>query len=192
MSKIPKSPNASNGNTDETKRKFEIAGAQDLPDTPHDQEEMKSEPTIIDLPDVKDIPGQENVTPAPLGELADDTASSNDEEGNSIFGDEEENGDSEFIMDTDSNVTTEEKKDLEIADEDMPTKDEQNLRQSSLDNTDEEGDDLNEQGFGKSISGSDLDVPGSEEDDANEEIGEEDEENNPYSMGDNDTSEPTQ
>ena len=33
-------------------------------------------------------------------------------------------------------------------------------------------------------SGDDLDVPGSEEDDANEEIGEEDEENNSYSLPD--------
>jgi hypothetical protein len=33
-------------------------------------------------------------------------------------------------------------------------------------------------------SGSDLDIPGSEEDDANEKIGEEDEENNSYSLPD--------
>ena len=32
------------------------------------------------------------------------------------------------------------------------------------------------------MSGNDLDVPGSEDDDANEEIGEEDEENNSYSL----------
>lgn len=33
------------------------------------------------------------------------------------------------------------------------------------------------------VSGDDLDVPGAEDDDANEEIGEEDEENNYYSLG---------
>lgn len=33
------------------------------------------------------------------------------------------------------------------------------------------------------VTGDDLDVPGAEEDDANEEIGEEDEENNYYSLG---------
>jgi len=33
------------------------------------------------------------------------------------------------------------------------------------------------------VSGDDLDVPGSEDDDTNEEIGEEDEENNYYSLG---------
>jgi hypothetical protein len=33
------------------------------------------------------------------------------------------------------------------------------------------------------VTGDDLDVPGSEDDDANEDIGEEDEENNYYSLG---------
>ena len=48
-----------------------------------------------------------------------------------------------------------------------------------LDQRDEDGELLNEK---TDLSGKDLDVPGSEEDDANEEIGEEDEENNPYSL----------
>ena len=191
MNKKTQRTDAKAGSNEETPRKFEIAGGQDLPDSPHDQEEMKSESTVIDIPDVKDIPGQEYVTPAAMGELADDTAASDDEEGVGIFEDEE-NEESELMMGTDSDVSTEEKNDLQITDEDMPTKDEQNLRQASLDNTDEDGEELNEKGFGKNISGSDLDVAGAEEDDANEEIGEEDEENNPYSMGDNDTSEPTQ
>jgi hypothetical protein len=37
------------------------------------------------------------------------------------------------------------------------------------------------------VDGNDLDVPGTEMDDANEEIGEEDEENNVYSNADTDT-----
>jgi hypothetical protein len=41
----------------------------------------------------------------------------------------------------------------------------------------------NEQGFGDAISGSDLDIPGSELDDQMEQIGSEDEENNAYSLG---------
>jgi hypothetical protein len=45
---------------------------------------------------------------------------------------------------------------------------------------DEDGTPLNEKSFGV---GKDLDVPGAEEDDANERIGEEDEENNQYSRG---------
>lgn len=43
----------------------------------------------------------------------------------------------------------------------------------------------NEKNFGKEM-GSDLDVPGAELDDKDEDIGEEDEENNFYSLGDND------
>ena len=38
------------------------------------------------------------------------------------------------------------------------------------------------------ISGSDLDTSGIDEDDLDEEIGEEDEENNPYSLGGDDNS----
>lgn len=41
----------------------------------------------------------------------------------------------------------------------------------------------NEKGFSQDVSGSDLDVPGSELDDNMENIGEEDEENNYYSLG---------
>ena len=45
---------------------------------------------------------------------------------------------------------------------------------------------LNEKNFKEDMSGSDLDVPGSELDDAQEEIGSEDEENNYYSIGGDD------
>jgi hypothetical protein len=41
----------------------------------------------------------------------------------------------------------------------------------------------NEKDFGDDVSGSDLDVPGSELDDEQERIGSEDEENNYYSLG---------
>ncbi|MEO8254518.1 MAG: hypothetical protein ABI554_09050 [Flavobacterium sp.] len=41
----------------------------------------------------------------------------------------------------------------------------------------------NEKSFGEDVSGSDLDIPGSELDDATEKIGSEDEENNGYSIG---------
>ncbi len=53
-----------------------------------------------------------------------------------------------------------------------------------LDNTDEDGTPLNEKAGYSKESGSDLDVPGAELDDADEEIGEEDEENNSYSQAD--------
>lgn len=52
----------------------------DLTDSPSDQERLKPEKATIDLPGVSDIPGQEHVHIPPLGELADTTASSADEE----------------------------------------------------------------------------------------------------------------
>lgn len=52
-----------------------------------------------------------------------------------------------------------------------------------LDTTDEDGDPLNEPQPVFNATGSDLDIPGSERDDPEEQIGEEDEENNYYSLG---------
>jgi hypothetical protein len=43
--------------------------------------------------------------------------------------------------------------------------------------------DLNELDFSEDLSGKDLDIPGAEADDLQEEIGSEDEENNHYSLG---------
>lgn len=59
----------------------------DLPDSPHDAKRLQREETILDLPDVSDIPGQEAVQAPPLGELADTTPSSADEEGDDVFDD---------------------------------------------------------------------------------------------------------
>lgn len=64
--------------------------SQDLTDSPADIEKMKSETVIMDLPEVKDIPGQEHVHVMPLGELADTTISSDDEEGADILDFDEE------------------------------------------------------------------------------------------------------
>jgi len=56
---------------------------------------------------------------------------------------------------------------------------------ASMDNVDFDGEPLNVKGFGLvSRTGADLDVPGAEEDDIMEESGAEDEENNEYSLGD--------
>ncbi len=83
----------------------------------------------------------------------------------------------------DSDVSEEEKDDLEESANEMPTEDERNLRKAALDNIDTDGTPLNEGSFKRDISGSDLDVPGTDLDDADEDIGEEDEENNEYSLG---------
>jgi hypothetical protein len=185
----------------------------DLPDSEKDKVKLQQDETIIDLPDVKDIPGQENVHVPDLREMADTTISSDDEEGVGIFGeddaefsserlatgeeiddldlvinDEEEPGGNEDeddladgSSDPDSEVTNEERKALERT-EDVDTEDNEGLYNAELDDEDFEGDKLNE---ANDVSGDDLDVPGAEEDDADEEIGEEDEENNDYSLGDN-------
>ena len=152
--------------------------SSDLKDSAKDIAEMKSEPVTIDLPDVKDIPGQENIVPASLGELADDTIASAGEEGDGLFDDDidDENED-----DTDSDVSASEIEDLEETENDMPTEDGANLHEAALDDTDEDGDPLNEGSSKNKLSGSDLDVPGTDDDD--EEIGEEDEENNDYGLG---------
>ncbi len=67
----------------------------DLTDPQRDQDRLKSEEVTIDLPDVKDIPGQEFVHAPPLGMLADTTISSADEEGEGLF-EEDEGADEGF------------------------------------------------------------------------------------------------
>lgn len=181
MNTTPKNTdNTSGGSNEDIPRKFNISGGEDLPDNPQDKAKMEPETTVIDLPDVKDIPGQEFIHPAPMGEMADTTIASDDEEGVGIFEDEE---DEELISNT-SNVSSQEKNDLQQADENMPTKDDQSIRNATMDNEDEDGEPLNEEGFGTDVSGSDLDISGADADDANEEIGAEDEENNAYSAAD--------
>ena len=198
----------------------------DLPDSVKDAEKLKPEQTILDLPEVKDIPGQENIKVPNFQEMADTTISSGDEEGLGLFEDnngddassqrigsasvvseddlmikdedldaeldkeeDEDNFDEEeddlvvtddFVSD-DSDVTEDEKITLERSATDMDTEDNEDLYAAELDDTDDDGDKLNE---ADDVSGKDLDVPGEEDDDADEEIGEEDEENNDYSLAD--------
>ena len=149
----------------------------DIHDSKEDREKLKPEETILDLPEVKDIPGQEHIRPMPLGELADVTISSADEEADHLFEDEDDLS----TTDKDSNVSPEEKELLRRSSESMATPDDENARRAIVDKTDEDGTPLNET---VNQSGDQLDVPGAEEDDANEEIGEEDEENNSYSLPD--------
>lgn len=156
-----------------TKRRNEGA---DLPETDNDKKQLKPDEATLDLPEVKDIPGQEHVRPFLPGEMADVTISSADEEANELL-----DFDEDILADNATNVTNDEKDLLRRSSESMATADDQQLNYATLDNTDDEGTPLNEK---VNLSGSDLDVPGSEEDDANEKIGEEDEENNSYSLRD--------
>lgn len=88
------------------------------------------------------------------------------------------------IRNENTDITPEERSLLDESIENSLTGDNTNLKRSVLDNTDEDGELLNENQHAFDVSGEDLDVPGSETDDADEAIGEEDEENNDYSLPD--------
>lgn len=158
---------------------------EDIRDSPQDEEKMKSETFVIDLPDVSDIPGQENIVVPNIGEMQDTTISSDDEEGLGLFDDDEGDEDIDFIMgnDADADVSATERTFLTRADEDMLVEDDPLLRQAELDKTDAQGDLLNEGSLSTSVSGADLDMAGVDADDLMEAIGEKDEENNVYSLG---------
>ncbi|MCP9749375.1 hypothetical protein [Ferruginibacter sp. HRS2-29] len=85
----------------------------------------------------------------------------------------------EISPDDDSDISDEERALLDASFEDD---EERSLHEAELDDTDEDGTLLNEKTSANSKSGDDLDVPGSGDDDADEDIGEEDEENNSYSL----------
>jgi hypothetical protein len=158
----------------------------DLRDSKYDAEHLKDKETILDLPDVKDIPGQEHINIPNMDEFKDTTISSDDEEGEGIW--TNGSGTEEVITDGASTVSPIEKEMLEMSANDMPTKDEQQLRRATLDDKDDDGELLNEKTSATAISGSDLDIPGADDDNEDESIGEEDEENNPYSLGGDDKS----
>jgi len=197
----------------------------DLKDSKRDEEKLKQDEATLDLPEVKDIPGQENITVPDFKEMADTTISSDDEEGTDILAEDDADASSERIgaaqeideddliinedeaeaeaeldeedkadksedelnitddsVDPESDVSEDEKIALERSSIDVDTPDNEALYESKFDNTDFDGEKLNEDT--DDVSGKDLDVPGAEDDDENEEIGEEDEENNEYSLGD--------
>ena len=75
----------------------------DLKDSKRDEQKMKAEETTLDLPDVKDIPGQEHVRPPEMNEFVDVTIASDDEEGKRIFDTDD------IEMDLDTNVSAAER-----------------------------------------------------------------------------------
>ena len=72
---------------------------------------------------------------------------------------------------------------LELLDAGGVEEEDISLKEAQLDDSDNDGEALNE---GSDFSGEDLDVAGADLDDADELIGEEDEENNSYSKSDQD------
>lgn len=187
--------NSSGNNSEHTTRLEKVLG-EDIHDSPQDEEKMKTEIVILDLPDVSDIPGQESIVVPNIGEMQDTTISSDDEEGVGLFGDDDNDDDevevedaeddadedTELVIGNEADVSPIEKTLLKRANRDMPGDDE-SLRKADLDKTDDQGDLLNEGSLATDVSGGDLDVPGADSDDEREQNGEEDEENNSYSLG---------
>jgi len=138
------------------------------------------EQTTIQMPEVKDIPGQEHIKPPRMREMMDTTISSADEEGEGILDDLNE--DTDALYDNSANVTPIEKDMLKRSNNQINAETE-DLDKLALDEIDEDDNKDTEQGDPFDM-GEDLDVPGSELDDDDEEIGEEDEENNSYSRPD--------
>ncbi|MEI9943205.1 MAG: hypothetical protein WDN26_03210 [Chitinophagaceae bacterium] len=92
----------------------------------------------LDLPDVSDIPGQEHIQVPPLGELADITISSDDEEGKGLFDEDE-------IEDLNNDLSSTEIKALhDAAEKTAGNTDEDNLRSARLDQQDDDDEPLNE------------------------------------------------
>jgi hypothetical protein len=153
--------------------------SEDIHDSPEDRVKLKPDEATIDLPDVKDIPGQEFIHVPRLGELADTTISSDDEEGVGIFDDDEED---ELIMQTgtEADVTSTDRAMFENMDNLQGAEDDAGVQRAALDNVDMEGEPLNETADN---AGTDLDISGAEGDDKMENVGAEDEENNQYSRG---------
>jgi hypothetical protein len=161
----------------------------DLPDNERDRAKLEGEETIMDLPDVKDIPGQEFVHAPVVGEMGDTTISSADEEGANIIGLNDDDGDAnDSTSGAGGNISRDERRTL-TDDNYIPTRDENNLRQARMDNVDFEGEPLNEGSFGTLQTEKDLDIPGSGNERRIDSMSQSDEENKGYSVDDTDNSE---
>ena len=152
--------------------KEHLRNSADLADSERDKQRMQPEHTTIEMPDVADIPGQEHIHVPKMKSFHDTTISSDGEEGKSVFKDD--------MLDTETDVTEQEKELLSRTEDSMASIDDEERRSLMLDSRDLDGDLLNEK---DDVSGDDLDVPGTAEDDGNQQMGEEDEENTSYSLG---------
>jgi hypothetical protein len=96
--------------------------------------------------------------------------------------------DDEIVMGTEADVTEEDLKLLGHMDEDMDLNDDEMTNKGGLDDTDEDGDLLNEGKSDIDTTGDELDIPGedSKKAELNKALGEEDEENDYYSLDDED------
>src|SRR6516225_9507663 len=129
-------------------KKKKLNKSEDIHDSPQDEKVLQGDKGILDLPDVEDIPGQENIIPPRLNEFADTTVSSADEEEIT----------SKAPKDDASDVTEEEISLLDKAYEQDPMEG-IDLDELALDDKDEEGEPLNEGDLEDDLFGEDLDSP---------------------------------
>ena len=132
------------------------SGAVDLTDPEKDRQKLKGDHGTMDLPELIDIPGQENINPASLVPPGDTTISSADEEGDKIFGDQEDES-SAGITRLENGLLNQSFN--QPYDADLP------VGTISLDDRDAEGDRLEESGPEQDLFGEDLDDDLVEEED---------------------------
>ena len=86
----------------------------DIHDSPKDKPYLQTEEIIMDLPDVEDIPGQENIHPPKMNSFADVTISSDDEEGVGIPGfDDLDEDDEEYEVENGIHIPHQENHDID-------------------------------------------------------------------------------
>lgn len=161
----------------------ETRDAKDSTASNRNKAKLGADESFMELPEMKDIPGQEHIHNAGVpGEMADTTISSDDEEGlrdgKDLLAEEDE--EVEIVMGTEADVTKDDLILLGDPDADNDLNEDELVLNSKLDDIDDDGDPLNESA--SDASGRDLDIPEGEDDDE----GNEDEENNYYSLGGDD------
>lgn len=160
-----------------------------MDDSASDRERLKQETAAMDLPEVSDISGQEHITQANIaGAMADSTQSSDDEERASAQNENPGENDNEaFVMGTEADVTDEDLILLGDRNEDRDGGDDEMMDKEGLDDTDFEGEPLNEDRVDMDSTGYDLDMPTDDEDRApNAASAPDDEENDYFSLGSDD------
>ncbi len=182
--KTPKT-NSSDEELNDISSNQEQTQAKDGTASKRRKEKLAQDDSYIEIPDVSDIPGQEGIVNAGVpGAMKDTTASSDDEEGvrdgRDIFkGDDDD--EVKIVMGTEADVTEEDLAMLGDPDQDQDMNEDEFIDKEGLDNTDFDGDPLNEAAVSEVSSGDDLDIPEEKEEDPKKT--EDDEENDYYSLG---------
>lgn len=157
---------------------------QDFPGYPHypAKEDIMNQKTgnhRVDM-DVENLPRNNNTTGIDQRFPAEDDKKKT--EGVTTSQPGQNDDDLDIKMGTEADIPPDE---LAMLQEDlsMPNRDDDNLRAAKLDNTDFEGEELNEESFGEVETGVDLDVPDSVDETTTTSLGQGDEENKYYSLG---------